>query len=463
MKSDKFASIKKRMDEITVGCASDSFIFRGTNQAYNGTDKVNSLIYRNQRNVYRRFGRHFLPIELEEVIVKKAKPYFKPDASNVEILTDLRHFGGETTLIDFSRNLLVALYFACNGKSDIPGQIIALRTEKIPVQHEIDYEKKETLITSIINPARTSRSFHRSQAQGSVFVHAPNGFIHEKYWIPFKIPPELKIECLDYLKKVFNINTKTIYNDWIGFLSNEDNYILSVKKMYSGLAEIAEGYYEEAINNLDEAIRFAPDLAQAYYGRGYAKVELQQNEKAIIDFDEAIRLIPDFADAYYNRGKAKESLNRSEDAINDLDKALQLDPAIVDAYYLRGKAKESLDRWEEAINDLDKALKLNPYIIHTYYLRGIANASLYREHEAINDLDEAIRRKPNDDKYFLARGHVKEIFNRKNEALIDYNEAIRLNSNNGDAYYARGLLKKQLGDLEGSKADIERASELGLE
>ena len=72
--------------------------------------------WRRRRNP---FNSHYQPVHIEEEIVERAKKArFTPQTANAEVLTELRHFGADTTLIDFSRNLLIALFFACNGEHD---------------------------------------------------------------------------------------------------------------------------------------------------------------------------------------------------------------------------------------------------------------------------------------------------------------------------------------------------------
>jgi len=84
------------------------------------------------------------------------------------------------------------------------------------------------------------------------------------------------------------------------------------------------GRHEEAIADLDEAIRLAPDHAEAWLNRGLAKGSLGQYEEAIADFDEAIRLAPDHAEAWLGRCAANGSLGRYKEAIADAQQAHSL-------------------------------------------------------------------------------------------------------------------------------------------
>ncbi|MDE0397739.1 MAG: FRG domain-containing protein [Candidatus Poribacteria bacterium] len=51
-------------------------------------------------------------------------------ADEVDLLTQLQHYGGKTNLIDFTTDYLIATYFACAGEPNEDGRVIVL--EKTP-------------------------------------------------------------------------------------------------------------------------------------------------------------------------------------------------------------------------------------------------------------------------------------------------------------------------------------------
>lgn len=56
----------------------------------------------------------------------EAKEY--TDKTNkFEILTELQHYGGNTNLIDFTTDALVAIFFACDGEPEKTGRVILLQ------------------------------------------------------------------------------------------------------------------------------------------------------------------------------------------------------------------------------------------------------------------------------------------------------------------------------------------------
>ena len=115
---------------------------------------------------------------------------------------------------------------------------------------------------------------------------------------------------------------------------------------------------EDSISAYDRAIRRKPDLSEAYYNRGLAKVKLERYEEAIADYDEAIHQQPDYSEAYNNRGAAKSSLERYEEAIVDYNEAIRLKPNDAAAYNSRGVAKVELGLINQARQDFEKAQDL---------------------------------------------------------------------------------------------------------
>ena len=51
----------------------------------------------------------------QEQVLKEAQDYIDETDDEFEILTQLQHNGGQTNLIDFTTDYLIALFFACDG------------------------------------------------------------------------------------------------------------------------------------------------------------------------------------------------------------------------------------------------------------------------------------------------------------------------------------------------------------
>ena len=437
--------VKELIDHIITKCAGENYIFRGTTKVYSKKKEgINSSLYRWAREQEQKqkfsFGKNFKPIDIEKEIVEKARKYFPPKTSNIEILTDLRHYHGNVTLIDFSRDLYVALFFACNGDFEDEGELVVLKTDKLKEIKDINYNEEEPQ-TKIIEPAITQTSRERTIAQSSVFVSVPTGYFDRRKCKFFKIKKELKQEVIKYLRNFHNIDTGTIYNDLIGFIANEENYVTADTCFYKGIAKgkakgNAKGNakkYKGAIKDYDEAIKINPEFFRAYNNRGIAKANLGRYEgalgryeEAIEDFNKAIEINPQYANAYNNRGVSKGKLERYEEAIEDHDKAIEINPQYAYAYNSRGNAKGKLERYEEAIEDYDKAIEINPQYAYAYNNRGRAKVNLERYEEAIEDYDKAIEINPQYANAYYNRGFAKHYSGKKEEAEKDFNKAIEL-------------------------------------
>ena len=75
-----------------------------------------------------------------------------------DLLAQLQHYGSVTNLIDFTRDYLIALFFACDSEPETDGRVILLRRTSYP-------------------QLRPSTPENRVIAQKSVFVRPASGFI----------------------------------------------------------------------------------------------------------------------------------------------------------------------------------------------------------------------------------------------------------------------------------------------
>jgi tetratricopeptide (TPR) repeat protein len=85
-----------------------------------------------------------------------------------------------------------------------------------------------------------------------------------------------------------------------------------------------EGRYREAIVELTEALRIAPDFALAFNARGFARLMLHDSARAIEDLDKAILLNPSYGHAYHIRAIARRTIGDAPGAAADLQRSQQL-------------------------------------------------------------------------------------------------------------------------------------------
>jgi tetratricopeptide (TPR) repeat protein len=131
------------------------------------------------------------------------------------------------------------------------------------------------------------------------------------------------------------------------------------------------GYYQQAIEDFNKAIRLNRNYAKAYYDRGTVYGMLGQYQKTIDDCSEAIRLKSDYTDAYYNRGNAYVKLSQYQRAIEDYSDVVRLAPDYAEVYINRGNVYAKIAQDQRAIEDYNKAIDLKPDYIRAYSVRAI--------------------------------------------------------------------------------------------
>ncbi len=81
-------------------------------------------------------------------------------------------------------------------------------------------------------------------------------------------------------------------------------------------------------------------------------------DEAIADVNKAIKLYPEFAEAYYNRGNLMAVSGQLPEAYDDYTRAIELDPNIGEAYYNRGLVQIYMKDTRKGCMDLSKAGEL---------------------------------------------------------------------------------------------------------
>ena len=407
-------------------------------------------------------------IEYHEDLLKKCKlknydQRERKQLDDLELLADLQHHGAATCLIDFTRNALVALWFACE-KSEENGKVFVVNTTDAKIRAIIPTDMKKAKSINDILEFKT-RETDEDQVAGSptseTLAASPNKPTFW-YWTPahlneritaqhslflFGLPSseELRSEeviiesankeqILRELEELHDICEESLFPDFVGFAytqrSDAPYPILDAEEyLRRGIEAEQQGQDAEAIQDLTKAIELNPELAKAYYIRGLAYGSQGEYKHAVQDYTKAIELNPEFAEAYYFRGSAYSIQGEYERAIEDLTKAIELEPDDAGTYIIRGSAYYNQGEYERVIEDATKAIELEPDDAGIYYARGLA---------------------------YYNQGEYER-------AIEDATKAIELNPKLAEAYYARGLVRLALKRWKEAKSDLTAAKESGFD
>lgn len=218
----------------------------------------NIYLWRGQGNIawpihssaYRRLkkDKNFLPSEItmrdyerELLLNAKHQGYHHENGrtlADFELLAKLQHHGAATRLVDFSRNMLVALWFACNSESDKTGLLFGMYwagvsgfegRPELRTYNELfgtgDPKADDELenFPRLWQPPVVTR---RIAAQSAQFLYSRvaderTGSLvlceNPKHLNIIAITPVMKKKCLILLESVFDIRQFTLFPDIDGF------------------------------------------------------------------------------------------------------------------------------------------------------------------------------------------------------------------------------------------------------
>ena len=518
--SNALAVIRKIINVAKDG----NCIFRGESSIY--------FDYPCSSYLYRQLKEEMIPEkeipklleERQKELVQDVRKYKMPGDNDLEKLMFFQHHGVKTNLLDFSRDFLFALFFACSNEhdNDKDGRVIVKRGSDFEVQETKNGVPPNNKIV-LLEP---HDNLQRARDQHGVFLHAPEGRLPLKRGETILIRSEHKEEVFDLLKKMHNKSDKTIFNDVYGEIErqkrkdkkrvfvatqprmNQHNELLKQyanARIYSFtesrvLAEFM-GYSKTSvmeyylrlwrtnlkgqndkllkrsayvlIRSFTNVLKDNPQDFEACYYRAfvyYSKPD-PDYERAIIDYTQVITLNPNLITVHINRGNvyAKKTNPDYELAIKDYTSELERNPDEALAYYNRGTAqllRQNPD-YEQAISDYTYAIELNPDYVEAYHNRGTTYT--YRRPspdyaQAISDYTRAIELDHESANAYYNRGnaYVAKLDPDYNQAIVDYTHAIELDPDFVWAYNNRGIayMEKPRPDYNQAIKDYTHAIEL---
>jgi tetratricopeptide (TPR) repeat protein len=122
----------------------------------------------------------------------------------------------------------------------------------------------------------------------------------------------------------------------------------------------------EALESLDDCLKYGPPDAGAFRARAALRTRLGQYAGAQTDYTRALELEPDAA-TYAARGWCYLVADAARLALPDFEEAIRLDPDRGDAYAGRGYARVLLGAHRLAVADAEEALRRGPPSPRLYY------------------------------------------------------------------------------------------------
>jgi len=259
-------------------------------------------------------------------------------------------------------------------------------------------------------------------------------------------------------------------------------------------------YFEDyvlSIQYFNQVIRLKPYLAEPYFYRAIAKIQLEDYQGALNDCNAAIERNPFAPGCYYARGYIYRQMNRLEEAEADYTEALRFSPENRTYMLLRADTRAQRKMYDAALEDISQMLKREPqsgsvwaekgqicFLKHdtiaaleafeqaakydkgnpaVWSALGVINLMIEREDEAYVQLTQAINlgsKWPGD---YINRGIIHYHRNNYRGALADYDQAVKIAPREADSYYNRGIMRHEVGDNNRALEDLNTAIQLAPE
>lgn len=271
----------------------------------------------------------------------------------------------------------------------------------------------------------------------------------------------LAILLLSSFPAVAQINTDQVLRIGRNNLYFED-YVLSIQyfnQVINVKPHLAQPYFLRAIAklNLDDfqgaendaslAIERNPFITDAWEVRGVARQNLGKNRDAIEDYNQALEMLPENRGLLYNKAMAQQDIKDFKGAHDTYDRLLKRFPNFEGGYLGRARLRLAEKDTTGAIGDIDKALAINKNAVNGYVMRADIAISSHKDYSsALQDMDQAIKLQPQYAGFFINRAFLRYMTDDFQGAFADYDYALQLEPQNSMALFNRGVLRAEVHD-----------------
>ncbi|MBQ9076619.1 MAG: tetratricopeptide repeat protein [Muribaculaceae bacterium] len=255
-----------------------------------------------------------------------------------------------------------------------------------------------------------------------------------------------------------------------------EDYMLSIQYFNQAIQAkpyLAQPYFFRAIAklNLDDyrgaeddasiAIEHNPFITDAYEVRGVARQNLGKLKEAIADYEQALSMLPENRSILFNKALAEEEVKDYESARQSFSRLLKAHPNYDNGYIGRARLELSMGDTISALTDLNKALEINKNATNAYVMR--ADIAIHSNKDfagALDDMNEAIKLQPKYAGFFINRAFLRYNLDDYFGAMADYDYALQLEPLNSVALFNRGLLRAEVHDNNKAIEDFSKVLSL---
>ncbi|MBD5194328.1 MAG: tetratricopeptide repeat protein [Bacteroidales bacterium] len=196
-------------------------------------------------------------------------------------------------------------------------------------------------------------------------------------------------------------------------------------------------------------------LVETYRLRGFVRQQIGKDSLALLDYNEGLRYNPQDKYFLFYKGVAQGELKQYADADSTFATLLSLYPRFDDGYAARGRMNVLRGDTIAALADVSRAVEIAPTSIQPHLIRADILVKRHQWGDALDDINEAIKLRPHEADYYLNRAFIRYNLDDFQGALADYNYTLELEPYNTGALFNRALLRYEVRDFRRASADLE--------
>jgi tetratricopeptide (TPR) repeat protein len=231
-------------------------------------------------------------------------------------------------------------------------------------------------------------------------------------------------------------------------------------------SDITDKKYQDAIKNIDKAIKADSSFFDAFENRfvlniilGQSKSKNDLHDKKIAKrlIEKQIRQNPGDKSLIIKRGELRLLMGDNEGAIQDGLNVLKTDVNNYGAYDLISSVYQKMGDFSKAIPYFKKMLGLQPDNTHVSYNLAVSYKNTNQLESALKLLNEIIERYPNSSVFYIARASIFILKGERTAAKTDYDKAISVDPGNYSCYRERALFFRNNSNPDMARKDLDKA------
>lgn len=228
-------------------------------------------------------------------------------------------------------------------------------------------------------------------------------------------------------------------------------------------AAVSAGENEKGLALLLRARKIATENPDVQFDLGMVELRMGLNSDAITSFQKTIELRPEDAKAVYGLARAFMEHSQFEDARQQFARYVELRPNDASGHYGLGMACAALERSQDARQEFERSIALSPVQTESYFRLGLLDLSAHDLDSATKNFQHVLDRDPKHAGALAALGHVEFEQKKYEESASLLERAIQSDGSLREAHYYLGLTYARLGKKQQSNEQFQIATKLDQE